>query len=181
MTWNARETWRTHLALAGVVLVWCGPESAAPHSAGGPSLSAGVEAVLACRTVFDPASQLTCFQKASETLAAEYARPATQQASAPPPAPRPFGAPRPQPLRDEARPVEADRITVKVVAMDDRGDGRIVFRFDDGSTWAEIDAEPVAGSLRVGQSVTIRHGVISGFELDIPGRSFVRVRRLGGN
>jgi hypothetical protein len=186
----------SHVIVAGLALLWCGPvAAAAAQPASGANTSAGVNAVLACQAITDPAEQLACFQKASQALAGEKAAGVAKVAAAapaeaaPPPKPRPFGAPRPPPIRapkiEKARKAEkvegVDRLTVKVVAMHDRGDGRWVFKFDDGSTWLESEAESLAGSLRVGQTVTLERGLISGFTMDIHGRSSVRVTRVGDN
>ena len=165
------------LALAGVALAWCGPGPAAAQSR-----SPGEAAVLACRTLADPAQQLACFRKASDTLAAEQPAKAPQEAAAPAPEKRPFGTPRPHPVRTaKAKPKDEESLKVKVLSFSDRGDGRVVFQFDDGSTWVQTQSdESIAGSLKVGDTVTLRRGLLSGFIMDIPGRSFIRVARVGG-
>jgi len=166
-----------YMALAGVALVWCGPGLAAAQIR-----SPGETAVLACRTVTDPAQQLTCFRKASDTLAAEQPAKVSQEAAAPAPEKRPFGTPRPHPVRTvKAKPKEEESLKVKVLSFADRGDGRVVFQFDDGSTWVQTQSdESIAGSLKIGDTVTLRRGIFSGFIMEIPGRSFVRVARMGG-
>jgi len=170
---------RPYSALATLFWVWC----TGAAQAGQPP-SPGAAAILACRTLTNDAQQLACFRQASERLAEEHARPdqaaEAKLSVAMTPQPRPFGAPRPRPA-PAARAKEADSLSVKVLSFADRGDGRVLFRFDDGSTWVETQTdEPVAGSLRVGQSVTLRRGLFGGYILDIPGRSFVRVARVGG-
>ena len=154
---------RPGVALVGLALVWCG---AAPATAQTRSL--GAAAVLACRALADPAKQLACFRKASEVLAAEKTAP--EQAA------------KPRPIRAaKAKTKDEDSLTVKVLSFADRGDGRVVFQFDDGSTWVQTQSdESIAGSLRVGDTVTLRRGMFSGFIMDIPGRSFIRVARVGG-
>ena len=155
------------VALVGMASMWCVPAAASPGE--GAGRSAGEEAVLACRGVAGQAEQLACFRRASEALAAEQA-----------PAPRPFGAPRPRPLR-AAKAAEVRQVTMRLVAMRDPGDGRVVFDFDDGSTWRESEPDPVSGALRAGQSVTLEHGVLDGYLLDIPGRASVHVTRARGS
>ena len=184
---RSRGGLRPYAALAGLALVWCGSTPAAAQSR-----SPGAAAVLACRTLADPAQQLACFRKASDTLAAEQPTKAQQSAAigpetaAPAPEKRPFGAPKPRPVRTARAKPKAkvdgeDSLTVKVLSFADRGDGRVIFTFDDGSTWVQTQSdESIAGSLRVGDTVTLRRGLLSGFILDIPGRSFIRVARVGG-
>lgn len=160
---------------AGLIGLWLVFAATTPAAAEGRS--PGAAAVLACRSVTDPAQQLACFRTASDTLAAE--QPPAPVAAAP--AKRvPFGAPRPRPVR--APKAERDEsVTVKVLSFGDRGDGRAVFHFDDGSTWVQTQSdESVAGSLRVGDTVTLRRGALGGYRLEIPGRSFIRVARMGG-
>ncbi len=186
MAERSRAGLRLYAASAALVLIAGG---SAPAAAQGRS--PGAAAVLACRPLADPAQQLACFRAASEVLAAEQPGKgpppeAVAQETAPPaPVKRPFGAPKPRPVRTaKAKPRAAgeESLTVKVLSFADRGDGRVVFQFDDGSTWVQTQSdEPVAGSLRVGDTVTLKRGLFSGFILQIPGRSFVRVARVGGD
>ncbi len=155
-------------------------------SAFAQSLSPGEAAVLECRALTNPAQQLACFRKGSDVLAAERsgsAAPKDEAAAPPPAAKRPFGAPA---LRLARKPKvqSEDRgsLKVKVLSYADRGDGRVIFSFDDGSRWVQTENDQsVAGSLKAGDSATLRHGIFSGYILDIPGRAFIRVARLGAD
>jgi len=163
------------------LIVACG---ATPGAA--QTRSPGIAAVLACRSMLDATQQLTCFQKASETLAAEQngrsspSEGSGQETAAP--VKRPFGAPKTQVAR-AAKPKakDQDSLKVRVLSLTDRGDGRVAFRFDDGSTWVQTQSdESVEGSLKVGDEVTLRHGLFSSYMLEIRGRSSIHVKRVGG-
>jgi hypothetical protein len=141
--------------------------------------SGAVEAVLACRTVEDKASQLACFRVASDRLAAEQAAEPTTPPPPPSGPPRVFGVRPARPPR-AARPPEVRQVSVKLRGLSDPGDGRIVFDFDDGSTWREIDPDSVAGGLRLGEAVTLEKGLLGSYFLNIPGRASVKITRLRG-
>jgi hypothetical protein len=158
-----------------LALPW--PAAAVAEPPGG---SPAVAAVLACRSIKNRANQLACFREASDQLAAERSPDGVASASPPPPeTPRAFGL-RPPPAARAVRPRAVRSVTVKFGGMNDPGDGRVVFYFDDGSAWREIEPDPVAGALIAGQTVTLEKGLLGSYFLDIPGRASVKVARLRG-
>jgi hypothetical protein len=146
--------------------------------------AAGVEAVLACRSVKHDKAQLACFRRAAAMLGeAPAAAPPAETAaatpsSAPPaaPAPVPFGA---RPPRVEAKgPPPVRQVSLTVKSVGDLGDGRAIMTFTDGSTWRETDPDPLLGAVRPGQVVVIAKGALSGYLLELPHRSVIHVVRM---
>jgi hypothetical protein len=173
-------------AIGGLALILA---AAGTTGAQETATTSGVAAVLACRTVRPDKAQLACFRRAADALASEPApapgppdvqsqTQAQTRVQATPPRPPPFGlhAPRPKPVQ-----TAQSRVTLKLVSVSDRGDGRAVMTFDDGSTWIEIDADPIVRALRPGESLTIQKGALGSYLLDLPHRSAVHVRRAKGS
>lgn len=172
-------------ALTGSVA--SGARAADSGPATGPrERSPAAAAVIACRDLSGSARRLACFMAASAALAAEQGpAPPTETArtqSAPPAAgpspPPPFGARAPKPPR-AVKPRPIRQVTMKLISFSDPGDGRVVFAFDDGSTWREIEPASVAGALKPGESVVLERGLLGSTLLDIPGRASVKVSRTG--
>jgi hypothetical protein len=146
--------------------------------------AAGVDAVLACRSVKPDKAQLACFRRAAALLfaapaAGPTAAPAEMAASAPPPpSPKPvaFGARPPRVKAKGPPPVRQVSLTVRSVG--DLGDGRAILTFTDGSTWRETDPDPLLGAVRPGQVVVIEKGALGGYLLDLPHRSVIHVVRM---
>lgn len=165
-----------------------GARAADPGPATGPrERSPAAAAVIACRDLAGPARRLACFMAASAALAAEQGpAPATETArtqfappaAGPSPPPPPFGARAPKPPR-AVKPRPIRQVTMKLISFSDPGDGRVVFAFDDGSTWREIEPASVAGALKPGESVVLERGLLGSTLLDIPGRASVKVSRTG--
>jgi hypothetical protein len=136
--------------------------------------SAAVKAVLACRHIEDKAQQLDCFLSTTKTLEQESPSPKVVAEEKP----RPFGLPR-APVRKVKAP-EVKQVKLTLTSLSDAGDGRMIFTFDDGSTWRELEPDSVAGALKPGQAVMIERGMLGSYLLDVPGRATVRVKRDRG-
>jgi len=171
------------MALAASALIaLLGWSAAAVASPGESQRSAAVDAVLACRGIDEPSRQLDCFRKAADGLYDQQAGGKLvvidkDKVAAAKRGLFGFGG---APAQPTVKAPEIKQVTVKLVSLSDRGDGRLVFSFDDGSTWRETEPAPIGHALRPGQSVVIERGVLGGYFLDVSDRIAVRVARDRG-
>ena len=144
----------------------------------------------ACATIEDPGQRLACYDKQSGR--APVPPPAPPPVSAPSsnfglPPPRPAPAPAPAPaapspqtfgLYSAEHPLPAvdPSLTAKVTQLGSDSNGRSTVSLEGGQIWELLDeADPV---LVVGESVTIRRGVLGSFQMTTPSKRTHRVRRL---
>jgi len=80
-------------------------------------------------------------------------------------------------LQRGAQPDALDSIETTLTRAGQYGDGKWTFSLADGSTWRQIDSEPVRFQNRAGQSVRVRRAALGSFLLTVDGSRAVRVRR----
>lgn len=80
-------------------------------------------------------------------------------------------------LQRGTRPDTLDAIETTLTRAGQYGDGKWTFNLADGSTWCQIDSEPVRFQNRSGQSVRVRRAAMGSFLLTVDGSRAVRVRR----
>ncbi|PZN99790.1 MAG: hypothetical protein DCF28_12510 [Alphaproteobacteria bacterium] len=80
-------------------------------------------------------------------------------------------------LQRGAQPDVLDSIETTLNRAGQYGDGKWTFSLADGSTWRQIDSEPVRFQNRAGQSVRVRRAALGSFLLTVDGSRAVRVRR----
>lgn len=138
--------------------------------------------LMACRSVADSTARLACFDTAAGALdtaerqgelvvldRAGVAETRRQLFGFQMPAlPRLFGP-------EGAVEIESIETTLQSAAL--AGEGRWVFRLEDGSVWRQIDTERVNFRNRPGQAVQIRKASLGSFLLTVGDSRAVRVRR----
>lgn len=139
--------------------------------------------LMACREVADSAARLACFDAAAGALdAAErdgevvvFDRAGVAETRRQlfgfemPTLPRLFG---PSNAVPEIESIETTLQSAVLV-----GEGRWVFRLEDGSVWRQIDSERVRFRNRPGEVVRVRKASLGSFLLTVDGSRAVRVRR----
>lgn len=75
------------------------------------------------------------------------------------------------------QPDTLDAIETTLVRAGQYGEGKWTFTLADGSTWRQIDSEPVRFRDRAGQPVRVRRAALGSFLLTVDGSRAVRVRR----
>jgi hypothetical protein len=154
--------WLNHWSLIGLLLIGV---LAGRVALAGPS---GVsEALQACAQERDDSKRLACYDR-------EMAQPATTPDKS-------FGLSahqerklEPPEVRDKLRP---QLLSSTVAAVSARGDGRQVIRLANGETWVQGEAWEVF-PLGVGDTITIKPGMLGAFYLYAPSGSATRVTRL---
>lgn len=141
-----------------------------------------VERLTACRAVADNAARLACYDAATAALDTAQQqgelvvidRAAVNQTRRDlfgfdlPTLPRLFG---------NAQTQELDSIETTLQGASQAGEGRWVFRLADGSSWRQIDSDPVRFQNRAGQEVRVRKASLGSFLLTVGNSRAVRVRR----
>jgi len=74
-------------------------------------------------------------------------------------------------------PDQIDRIEGVLVSAGRGGDGRWVFRLEDGAVWRQIDGDAAQFTVRPGQAVRIRRAALGSYQLLTGGSRAIRVRR----
>ncbi|MBB5745552.1 hypothetical protein [Brevundimonas variabilis] len=80
-------------------------------------------------------------------------------------------------LQRGAQPDTLDSIETTLTRAGQYGEGKWTFTLADGSTWRQIDSEPVRFRNRAGLPVRVRRAALGSFLLTIDGSRAVRVRR----
>ena len=80
-------------------------------------------------------------------------------------------------LFGNAQTQELDSIETTLQGASQAGEGRWVFRLADGSSWRQIDSDPVRFQNRAGQEVRVRKASLGSFLLTVGNSRAVRVRR----
>lgn len=152
---------------------------AAPQTPQRPEM---LERLAACRVVADPTARLACYDGAAAALDN-----AQQQGELVvidragvnetrrqlfgfdvPTLPRLFG---------ESATADISSIETTLQSASQAGENRWVFRLADGSTWRQIDSDPVRFQNRPGQEVRVRKASLGSFLLTVGSSRAVRVRR----
>lgn len=74
---------------------------------------------------------------------------------------------------------EIKEVNAKIVGVGSGGDGGYVLTLDDGSRWEQTDGVSLGRTPRVGNSVTIRRGMMSNYKMVIEKGPAMKVRRIG--
>ena len=160
----------------------------------------------ACRALTDPAERLACYDRLAGHTAAP-APAATKPPAAAPPSPAASAAPAAVvPASPAARaagqagatagpaaaapaaasfgsyqeehpatPQAAPTLTTRVTAMGKTIDGRPTVTFEGGALWLLDEVDPL---LAVGDTVTVRRGLLGSFLLETPSKRLHHVRRI---
>ena len=139
--------------------------------------------LMACRDVADSAARLACFDAAAGALDAaerEGEVVVIDRAGVAETRRQMFGFEMPTLPRlfgnSDAVP-EVDSIETTLQSAAFTGEGRWVFRLEDGSVWRQIDSERVRFRNRPGEAVRVRKASLGSFLLTVDGSRAVRVRR----
>lgn len=192
------------ILIYGAVMAIAAGGTALPAKSRGDSFAEErLRAMLKCNGIADQAQRVHCYDDAArQALAADAetkpAKPAKQaRADKPAPALPPAAAqparPAPAVAADkrsfgqdslaashrakEDRPAARDVMTAHLVSRSDRGAGLWRFMLDTGTSWEMVETTPF-DLPRTGDAITIRHGKLGGYLMDIGSRSAVRVVRV---
>lgn len=80
-------------------------------------------------------------------------------------------------LFGDGEPERLDEIEGVLASAGRSGDGRWIFRLEDGGVWRQIDGDPARFTARSGQAVTIRRAALGSYQLVTGGSRAIRVRR----
>jgi hypothetical protein len=157
-----------------------------------------IAGVLACRALTESSARLACFDRETAALAGSPARPLPDVAPAAGPGNNtssvPIGKLTPTldarqtfGLNDSAiaaheqaagaRPQKLTKIEARIVGLALTGEGRTLFTLDDAQVWRQIEADgdPLA---KLGDSVTISHGLLGSYWLQLKSRRGCKVTRV---
>jgi hypothetical protein len=141
-------------------------------------------ALKACRTIAEDSARARCYDRLIDEA---NPPPQTSRASpaAPVAAPAPIPAAQAQRFGEHdlpraqrpAEPAEPDEIVAKVTTITRDTHGRVTVTLDNGQTWRQAENDAI--TVRVGNSVTIKRGLMGAFYLvpETTRRSY-QVRRL---
>jgi hypothetical protein len=144
---------------------------------------AAVQSLLSCRSVADSAQRLACYDKAAQGFATAVEKKEVV-------------------MIDKARANEARRslfgfsvpnfgalfggggeeisqVEGVVQEVTENGDGSLVLRLADGSTWNQVDDTPVALPPRRGDKVVIRRGALGAYFIKLGSQPGFKAKRVG--
>jgi len=144
---------------------------------------AAVQSLLSCRAIGDSAQRLACYDKAAQGFATAVEKKEVV-------------------MIDKARANEARRslfgfsvpnfgalfggggdeisqVEGVVQEVTENGDGSLVLRLADGSTWNQVDDTPVALPPRRGDKVLIRRGALGAYFIKLGSQPGFKARRIG--
>jgi hypothetical protein len=144
---------------------------------------AAVQSLLSCRAIGDSAQRLACYDKAAQGFATAVEKKEVV-------------------MIDKARANEARRslfgfsvpnfgalfggggdeisqVEGVVQEVTENGDGSLVLRLADGSTWNQVDDTPVALPPRRGDKVLIRRGALGAYFIKFGSQPGFKARRIG--
>ena len=144
---------------------------------------AAVQSLLSCRSVADSAQRLACYDRAAQGFATAVEKKEVV-------------------MIDKARATEARRslfgfsvpnfgalfggggdeisqVEGVVQEVTENGDGSLVVRLADGSTWNQVDDTPVALPPRRGDKVVIRRGALGAYFIKVGSQPGFKARRIG--
>ena len=133
--------------------------------------------ILACADELDVMQRLSCYDR--EVAAAQLASEA--RPPAPPVAETPVPTIAEAPASSEAEAefgldVPAEAIVAVIVEIRERPYGELVIRLDNGQVWEQKHVDR-GFRLRIGETVTISEGAVSGYRLSGSGNRSIQVRR----
>lgn len=167
----------------GILLLVIGGSPVQAQQAVEPPRPELLTRLIDCRTIADGGQRLACYDAAASALDSaekqgdvvvidrEQVSIARRQLFG-------FQLPSmPDLLQRGTRPDTLDAIETTLTRAGQYGDGKWTFNLADGSTWRQIDSEPVRFQNRSGQSVRVRRAAMGSFLLTVDGSRAVRVRR----
>jgi len=139
--------------------------------------------LMACRSIADDSARLACFdasagaldtaERSGEVVMIDRAGVAETRRQLfgfeMPSLPRLFGP--------DSAAAELDSIETTLRSASLVGEGRWIFRLEDGGVWRQIDSERVRFENRPGEAVRVRKASLGSFLLTVGGSRAVRVRR----
>ena len=166
-------------ALAVLVVAGSASPQASPAGQQRPEM---LERLAACRTVADSAARLSCYDAAAAALDTAQQQGdlvIMDRAGVNETRRQLFGfdlTTFPN-LFGGTTAAELNSIETTLTSAAQAGEGRWVFRLADGSSWRQIDSEPVRFQNRSGQEVRVRKASLGSFLMTVGGSRAVRVRR----
>lgn len=143
--------------------------------------ASALQAVIDCRALTDAAARLACYDAAAakmdeaeshgDIVVIDRAKAAEVHRQA-------FGLPVPSLdfVIKALAPGEADRLEGTVKARRPDPGGRWTLTLEDGAVWRQIDGD-LAPPPHVGSKVSIRHGSLGSFLMNVDGQPAVKVHR----
>jgi hypothetical protein len=143
--------------------------------------AAAFQAVLDCRSFSEAGARLACYDAAAakmdeaeshgDIVVIDRAKAAEVHRQA-------FGLPVPSLdfVTKALKPGEVDRIEGVVSGLRADASGRWTFSLEDGAMWRQIDGDLLRPP-RVGSKVSIYHGVLGSFLMNVDGQPAVKVHR----
>jgi hypothetical protein len=173
-----RNSW---LVTGALTMVLAAGANAKPMPPTAPP--ATVQSLLSCRSVTDSAQRLACYDKAAQGFAEAVGKKEVV-------------------VIDKARANEARRslfgfsvpnfgalfggggediaqIESTVMDVAENGDGSLVLRLADGSTWNQVDDTPVALPPRRGDKVTVKRGALGSYFVKLGSQPGFKAKRVG--
>lgn len=195
MTWSGE--------LKGLILLSL--VCAAPCRAAADPLADSLAGLLACRELTDAAARLACFDRETAALARAPAAPvAASNAAAAPVTAAPITTPAtPTPATPTAPPLTPEqkfglspssiaakeevagthapketKLQARITALALAGDGRTLFTLDNSQVWRQLEADGTDVMARLGDPVTISHGLLGSYWLQLKTGRGCKVKRL---
>lgn len=140
-----------------------------------------VQRVVACRGIADDAERLACYDREAGVLGEaietdEVVIVSKEQAKA---AQRDlFGFSTPNFAGLLGKDEEVDEIELTIRRAQYNNFDKLVIEGEDGSVWLQIDDRRVGSAPKSGTEVLVERATLGSFELKIPGRRSMKVRRL---
>lgn len=171
-------------------MMWAAGLGAAMLPVAAPAQSGAAAGMERCDGIADRMARLDCFDRLSQQMKAERARP--EPAAAPPKAARRAPPPAPPTLTgfgsetvkaprvarpDAPKPVTAQTMVVADVRQ--VGPGYWQFTLADGARWRGDELRPTFQPPRKGERITIRRGAMGAYYLDARHQPTMRVVRIG--
>lgn len=169
---------RTMPAIAAVVLA----ATTAPALAQSGASAAPLRDLEGCRTIAADPARLACYDRVAAALSTaersgdvvvinrEQARTARRQAFG-------FNLPSLDMFRRGPAEPELDRVTLVVTGASQGGDGKWVFRTEQGQTWRQTDGGQLSPRPRTGSKLEVRRAAIGSYLANVDGQRAIRVRR----
>lgn len=169
---------KTAMVAVTMIALACAAPAAARK---GPSAEDQLRQILRCNAIVDQQARVTCYDDAARQAMDAGAAPAASGAVASPkPAPeQAFGLETVEVARrpERVRPEVLNQLSQTLVARLDDGRGYWLFRLGNGSTWQMAERSEFEPP-RVGETVTIRRGLLGSYMMDFGKSIAVRVSRL---
>jgi hypothetical protein len=172
-------------ASCACLILAAAPALAAPAKPAEEQKAAALQTLLNCRKLTDKEARLACFDESSgvlDTAAAKGDVVVVDRAQVQAMKRQAFGFTLPslsQYLdRGEHKDEVDERIELTLSGVSHGGDGHVVYTFDDGSSWRQVDDSDPGLQRRVGQKTVIRRAMMGSFFMEVAKQPGVRVVRM---